>query len=331
MSEPSYLALATSGELERRAREAWDGLTACRLCPRQCSVDRLAGQTGVCRMGAQPVVASWNVHCGEEPPISGRRGSGTIFFSGCSGRCLFCQNYPISQLRVGRQVTVERLAGMMLELQGRGCHNINLVTPTHFVSAILRALVVAAARGLRLPLVYNCSGYESVETLRLLDGVVDIYLPDAKYADDEAARELSGFPGYVEANRAALKEMLRQVGPQLVLDETGVCQRGMIIRHLVLPHGLSQTRQVLSWIARELSPQVAVSLMSQYFPAYLALDHPYLGRKITDEEWEEAADAFDASGLENGYIQEPFDDADHIAVAGWDVDRGSVNAKHSAA
>ncbi|MHB0879031.1 MAG: radical SAM protein, partial [Anaerolineae bacterium] len=171
---PAYLALVASGELERRARAAWEGLHACCLCPRACGVDRLAGQTGVCRVGAEPVIGSWNVHFGEEPPISGSSGSGTIFFSGCTGRCLFCQNYPISQLGVGKPVTVQRLAGIMLELQRRGCHNVNLVTPTHFVPAILRATAVAAREGLRLPLVYNTSGYDSLETLALLDGVVDV-------------------------------------------------------------------------------------------------------------------------------------------------------------
>ncbi|MGQ9555838.1 MAG: radical SAM protein, partial [Anaerolineae bacterium] len=208
---PSYLSLLSSGELERRTRVAWESLRSCRLCPRQCGADRLAGKLGACRMGAEPVVAAWNVHFGEEPPISGGHGSGTIFFSGCTGRCLFCQNYPISQLGVGQPITVQRLAGLMLELQGRGCHNINLVTPTHFVPAIMRALLVAAQRGLNIPIVYNTSGYESVATLQLLEGTVDIYLPDAKYADERAARALSGFRGYVAANRAALQEMLRQV------------------------------------------------------------------------------------------------------------------------
>ena len=276
-------------------------------------------------MGAEPVVAAWNVHFGEEPPISGNHGSGTIFFSGCTGRCLFCQNYPISQLGVGQPITVQRLAGLMLELQERGCHNINLVTPTHFVPAILRALLVAARRGLNIPIVYNTSGYESVATLQLLEGAVDIYLPDAKYADEQAARELSGFRGYVAANRAALQEMLRQVGPDLTLDEQGVGQRGMIVRHMILPNGLSQTAAVLAWIASALSSKVHVSLMSQYFPAHRALTHPDLNRKINATELEAALAALDNAGLENGWLQEPFEDGDHEPVSGWE------RARHSAA
>jgi len=267
-------------------------------------VNRLQGKQGFCRAGAQPKVASWNVHPWEEPPISGTRGSGTIFFSGCTGRCLFCQNYPISQLGVGNEVSVERLAEMMLELQHKGCHNINLVTPTHFVPQIMAALPYAIERGFRLPLVYNTSGYEMLETLELLEGVVDIYLPDAKYADDETARRLSGFVGYVEANRAALKEMYRQVGEELALDDEGIAWRGLIVRHLVLPDGLAGTPEVLRWLAEHLSPRVHVSLMDQYFPAHKAVGHPILGRKITVEEYEEALSAFDEAGLENGWKQE---------------------------
>ena len=237
--EPSYIALHRSGELAARAQAALASLAHCELCPRACGVDRLAGKRGVCKVGAEPVVASWNVHRWEEPPISGTSGSGTIFFSGCTGQCRFCQNYPISQFGYGNHVTNERLAEMMLELQGRGCHNINFVTPTHFVPQILAAVDLAAGQGLRLPLVYNTSGYETLETLRLLEDVVDLWLPDAKYADDRVARRLSGFPRYVENNRATLQEIYRQVGDELVLDEDGIARRGMIIRHLVLPGGLA--------------------------------------------------------------------------------------------
>jgi len=301
---PSYLELHRSGELKRRIERAYAMLSQCRLCPRECGVDRLRGERGFCRAGAEPIVASWNVHPWEEPPISGTRGSGTIFFSGCTGRCLFCQNYPISQLGVGNTVSVQQLAEMMLELQDRGCHNINLVTPTHFVPQILAALELAIEGGLRLPLVYNTSGYERVETLQLLDGVVDIYLPDAKYADDETARRLSGFVRYVEANRAALREMFRQVGDELVLDGEGIARRGLIVRHLVLPEGLAGTPKVLRWIAENLSPHVYVSLMDQYFPAHKAVGHPVLGRKITAEEYAEALRAFEEAGLTNGWMQE---------------------------
>ncbi len=263
-----------------------------------------AAAAAACGVGAEPVIAAWNVHPWEEPPISGTRGSGTIFFSGCTGKCVFCQNYPISQLRYGNAVSIERFAAMMLQLQRRGCHNINFVTPTHFVPQILAGVDVAAAQGLRLPLVYNTSGYETVETLRLLEGVIDIWLPDAKYTDDAIARRVSGFPGYVASNRAALREIFRQVGGELVLDGDGIARRGLIIRHLVLPGGLADTAGVLRWIATELSPQVHVSVMDQYFPAYHAFGDPLLGRKITAAEYEAALQAFDAAGLENGWLQE---------------------------
>ncbi len=301
---PSYLALHASGELEKRIAQAYARLRACDICPRRCGVDRTRGETGFCRAGLEPIVASWNVHLWEEPPISGTRGSGTIFFTYCTGRCLFCQNYPISQLGVGQLVSTARLAEMMLELQGRGCHNINLVTPTHFVPQIIAALPVAIAGGLSIPLVYNSSGFESVETLRLLEGIVDIYLPDAKYDDPKVARELSGFPDYVAANRAALQEIYRQVGEDLICDENGIAQRGMIIRHMLLPQGLAGSAAIFQWIAQTLSPRVHVSVMSQYFPAHRAVGHPVLGRKITWEEYEATLDAFAAAGLENGWQQE---------------------------
>ena len=301
---PGYIALYDSGELARRAEAAWASLAKCELCPHRCRVDRLAGERGVCRMGARPKVSSWNTHRWEEPPISGTRGSGTIFFSGCTGRCLFCQNYPISQLDHGDVVSVERLATMMLELQQKRVHNINFVTPTHFMAAILAALPHAVRQGLRVPLVYNTSGYETVESLRLLDGIVDIWLPDAKYGDNRVARRLSGFVNYVENNRAALREIYRQVGSDLALDEEGVARRGMIIRHLVLPHGLAGTAEVLHWIAQELSPQVHVSLMDQYFPAHRAIGDAELGRHVSAEEYEAALEALYAAGLERGWRQE---------------------------
>jgi putative pyruvate formate lyase activating enzyme len=300
---PGYVRVQASGELARRIDRAYEILRHCTLCPRACGIDRFADKRGYCGAGAEPVVASWTAHIWEEPPISGTKGSGTIFFSHCTGRCLFCQNYPISQLGVGRRVSIQRLADMMLELQARGCHNINLVTPTHFVPQILAALSLAIEGGLRLPLVYNSSGYETVETLHLLEGVVDIYLPDAKYGDDGVATQLSGFQGYVAANRAALQEMYRQVGQDLILDENGLALRGLIIRHMVLPEGLSGTHEVLAWIARELSPFIHISLMAQYFPAHKAVGDPVLGRRISDEEYLQALEAFDSAGLERGWRQ----------------------------
>ncbi len=301
---PSYLKLHASGELARRIAAARERLAACDICPRLCGVNRLRGETGYCRAGALARVAAWNVHPWEEPPISGARGSGTIFFSHCTARCQFCQNYPISQLGVGQDADARRLAGMMLELQDRGCHNINFVTPSHYVPQMLEALPIAIEGGLRIPLLYNTSGYDRVETLRLLEDIIDIYLPDAKYTDDAAARRLSGFIDYVAHNRAALIEMHRQVGSDLLLDEHGVAVRGMVVRHLVLPHNLSQTAEVLRWLAENLSPRIYVSLMAQYFPAYKMVGDPELGRGVTLDEYEAALDAFDAAGLENGWKQE---------------------------
>lgn len=308
-SEPRYLALHRSGELGRRVAEAWDRLAACDLCPRACGVDRLSGERGQCRGGARLQVASASLHHWEEPPISGWRGSGTVFFANCVGRCIFCQNYPISQLGVGRAVSELGLAERMLDLQGRGAHNINLVTASHYLPQVLKALDIAAGRGLRIPLLYNTSGYDGMIALRLLDGVVDIYLPDAKYADDACASRLSGFHGYVAANRAALTEMARQVGVDLELDGDGIARRGLIIRHLVLPgangHSTgSQTRDVLAWIANNLSPRVHVSLMSQYFPAYKAVDHHQLGRRLLTGEYDDALAAFEDLGLEKGWQQD---------------------------
>ena len=310
MTQPSYLEHFTSGELLRRVARANDVLARCSLCPRACGVDRSAGARGFCRADVTPMVASWNAHPWEEPPVSGVRGSGTIFFSHCTGRCLFCQNYPISQLGAGKPVSIEDLAGMMLELQKRGCHNINFVTPTHYVPQILSALPIAIRRGFHLPLVYNTSGYDVVETLRLLDGIVDIYIPDAKYADDGIALELSGFVDYVQANHAALREMHRQVGDDLALDDQGIAQRGMIVRHLVLPHGLAGTAEVFRWLAGNLSRRIHVSVMDQYFPAHQAVGHPLLGRTVTSEEYIAAMESFDEAGLERGWWQEHSQDAE---------------------
>ncbi|MHB9032125.1 MAG: radical SAM protein [Anaerolineae bacterium] len=301
---PPYRALYESGALRRWVRQAQQILENCTLCPRLCRINRLHGETGYCQAGTAVRVASWNVHRWEEPPISGTEGSGTVFFSYCTGRCSFCQNYPISQLGHGQDVTPERLGGMMLELQRQGCHNINLVTPTHYVPQILAAVESAAALGLQIPLVYNTSGYDRVETLRLLDGVVDIYLPDSKYSGDSVAARLSGYKNYVVNNQLALQEMYRQVGAELVLDEHGLARRGMIIRHLVLPNDLSQTGQVLRWIKENLSNQLHVSLMAQYFPAWRAVETQELNRSITLDEYQAAIDALEEYGFENGWQQE---------------------------
>lgn len=292
----------TPDELRRRLREAYRLLRPCRVCPWNCATDRRTETSGHCRSGWQPVVSSANLHRGEEPPLSGRRGSGTIFFARCSLDCRFCQNWPISHLGHGEPATVAGLAQAMLRLQRRGAHNINFVTPTHWTPQILAAVALARRNGLDLPLVWNSSAWENVETLRLLDGVVDIYLPDLKYGDDAAAERCSGVRGYWAVATAAILEMSRQVG-RLTLDDDGVATRGLIIRHLVLPGGLAGTRRVLRWIAEHLPAGTAVSLMGQYFPAGAALDDPVLGRALHRAEYEEACALLDDFPEIEGWTQ----------------------------
>jgi putative pyruvate formate lyase activating enzyme len=282
--EPAYLALHRSGELAVRARLALDRLASCDLCARYCRVDRLAGTRGaVCRTGRRARVASYGPHHGEERPLSGRRGSGTIFFAWCSLRCVFCQNWEISQEGEGLEVGAEDLAAMMLELQAAGCHNVNLVTPSHVVAQVLEAVAIAAEAGLRIPLVYNTGGYDSPEALALLDGVVDVYMPDLKYGSSEVARRYSHVPDYVEVNHRAVREMHRQVG-DLVLDERGVAVRGLLVRHLVLPGDLAGTEEVLAFVASELSPDTYLNLMAQYRPCHRAEEHQPLDRRPTTAE-----------------------------------------------
>ncbi len=291
-------------ELQRRIETAYQLLEHCRVCPRECGVNRLKNdKLGFCRSGLNPVISSVSPHHGEEPPISGSRGSGTIFFTNCNLRCAYCQNYPISQMGNGAERSPGELACQMLWLQEQGCHNLNLVTPTHFMPQILKALGIARERGFSLPIVYNTSGYESVESLRLLDGIVDIYLPDMRYSDESTARRFSVAPYYPEINRAAVMEMYRQVG-NLQLDEKGIAKRGLIIRHLVLPHGISGTEGVMKFLAEEISKDVFISLMSQYFPAFKANEMKELSRRITAKEYEDARRIMEKYGLENGWMQE---------------------------
>jgi len=282
-------------ELQARAREAMGRLRCCTICPRLCRVDRTQGQRGFCRTLDVPFVSSWGPHFGEERPLVGRHGSGTIFFGQCNLRCLYCQNWSISQLGEGAQMSTRRLAELMLELQGLGCHNINLVTPTHQVPMILQALVEASREGLRLPIVYNTGGYESIETLRLLEGIVDIYMPDFKYWDPQVAKELSKAEDYPQVAREALKEMHRQVG-DLVIKE-GVAVRGLLVRHLVLPGGLAGTPEVMRFIAQELSPNTYVNVMAQYYPCYKAFEHPPLDRRLSPQEYKDAVEAALRAGL----------------------------------
>jgi len=267
-------------------------------------VNRLDDErSGTCGTGRWADVASHNAHHGEEPPISGRAGSGTIFFSHCNLQCAYCQNYPISQMGEGRRAGPEDLAGMMLTLQERGCHNLNVVTPTHVVPQILEALEIAVAQGLRIPLVYNSSGYDSLEELRLLDGVVDIYMPDSRYGSNEPAAQYSGVKNYVTVNRSALREMHRQVG-DLILNGEGVARRGLLVRHLVLPHGLAGSEAVLRFIAEEISSRTYLSLMAQYFPAYKAVKDGPLERKISAQEYEKVLDLAERFGLTRGWSQD---------------------------
>ena len=300
---PSYLDLWATGELRERARRASQILKACRLCPRRCGVDRIRGERGFCRSGLVPIVSSYNVHHGEEPPISGVRGSGTIFLTHCNLHCVFCQNYPISQLGVGGEKSVEALGQMMIELQERGCHNINWVTPTHFVPQILDALCFAVERGFRLPLVYNTNGYDSLETLELLDGIVDIYLPDMKYADEGTARAYSQAPNYPAVNASAIQEMYRQVGGGEYAGD-GTMERGLIIRHLLLPNGLAGTEGMARFVAETLSRQCGISLMTQYFPAYRAKGFPKIRRRLSRQEFEEAMEILERYRLSGGWMQE---------------------------
>ena len=271
-------------------------LEACCVCPRRCGVNRLASESGKCHITNEVMVSSYGPHFGEDAPLVGRYGSGTIFFTYCNLRCVFCQNYSISQLGEGVVVSREGLASMMLDLQAKGCHNINLVSPTHVVPHILDALELAVAKGLRLPLVYNSGGYDSLETLKLLDGIVDIYMPDMKYSDDKIAEQLSGVKDYFEANRAAVKEMHHQVG-DLEIDEHGIAQSGLLIRHLVLPYGLAGTREIVCFLAQEISINTYLNIMAQYHPCYKAFDIPKLSRPVNQQEFSEAIELAQKQGL----------------------------------
>ena len=279
-------------ELKTRSQKAYETLKSCTLCPRQCRIDRTAGQQGVCRAGSQAKVFSFMPHHGEEPVLSGESGSGAIFFSNCHMKCVYCQNYTFSQLGQGKEMSDQRLAQMMLDLQAMKCHNINLVSPTHYVPQILNALYLAKDKGLTIPIVYNTGGWESLDTLKLLDGIVDIYLADMRYADSQVAKKYSSVDDYAQINQAAVLEMYRQVGT-----------KGLIIRHLVLPGGLAGTEIIAKFIAEKVSKDVSISLMSQYHPTYKAADYPLINRKITSKEYQKAVDAVLDDGLKNGWIQ----------------------------
>jgi putative pyruvate formate lyase activating enzyme len=294
--EPVYLQTQRKGLLRRAVEQAFGRLSGCTLCPRMCRVDRLAGKTGVCATGRLACVSSFNAHFGEEAPLVGEQGSGTIFFTHCNLLCLFCQNFDISHQGIGQEVSEQQLADIMVALQRQGCHNINFVTPSHVVPQLLAALEIAVADGLNVPLVYNSGGYDRPETLELLDGVIDIYMPDFKFWDPEVARQTCGAPDYPEVARQALTEMHRQVG-DLVLDQNGIARRGLLVRHLVLPGDMAGTRQVMRFIARDLSPRTYVNVMSQYRPCGRAEEVPGLDMPLSPVEYRRAVDAAVEEGL----------------------------------
>lgn len=303
-------------KLEERVEQLESLLRSCTVCPKDCGNDRLKDEIAACYSGRLPIVSSYTAHFGEEPVLSGTRGAGNIFFGNCNLRCVYCQNYQISQTwreQKKNEVTHERLAEMMLELQERGVHNIGFVSPTHFAPQMARAILIAARQGLTLPIVYNTNAYDSVEVLRLLDGIVDVYLPDLKYADSAAGFEYSKVRDYKEHARAAIKEMHRQMGNELVFGEDGLLKQGLLIRLLVLPNGIGDIEDNLRWIRDELSPKTAISLMAQYYATNkAATDERYilLSRRISEGEWYEAVSLLEDLGMEEGFMQE-YESASH--------------------
>ena len=295
--EAAYMALLRSGELKQRVEAAYKRMAVCNLCAWECKCDRYSDKLGICRTGSRSRISSYGPHLGEEDPLRGWRGSGTIFFARCNLRCQYCQNHDISQADSGRLVEPEELAAIMLELQNAGCHNINFVSPSHVVPQILAGVLIAAQAGLRLPLVYNTGGYDSLKTLALLDGVIDIYMPDMKYASKQIGLHYSKIRNYPQANQAAVKEMHRQVG-DLQIDERGLAQRGLLVRHLILPHGLAGTAEIVRFLAQEISTNTYLNLMDQYRPAYNARQYDKLKRPIKPEEYQEALQLAQQAGLE---------------------------------
>lgn len=294
--EPRYVKAHAQGVLAEKAETAMQMLSSCRVCPRDCGPDRTRSERGICCAGFLPKVSSFSPHFGEERPLVGTHGSGTIFLTHCNLGCIFCQNYSISHQNEGREVSFETLAKMMLELQHRGCHNINFVSPTHYVPQILKALLLAVEKGLSVPLVYNTGGYDALDTLRLLDGVIDIYMPDFKYGRGEPATQYSQAPDYPEVAKKALKEMHRQVG-DLETDDSGIALSGLLVRHLVLPEGLAGTREVMFFLATEISRNTYVNIMDQYYPCGDIPPGSPLRRRITREEYLQALEAAEREGI----------------------------------
>ena len=292
-------------------------LESCCLCPRNCGVNRKNGQTGKCKASANVKIALYSIHQFEEPCISGEKGSGTVFFSNCNLNCVFCQNYEISQLGKGKEITIKRLSEIFLEQQERNVENINLVTPTSYVPQIIEALKIAKKSGLKIPIVYNTNGYESLETIKMLKGYIDIYLPDLKYAENDVAKEYSKIDNYFEIATKAIQEMIRQVGiPEL--NKKGIMQKGVMIRHLVLPSYIENSKKVLKWIKDNLDDKIYVSIMAQYFPTYKAKEYEKINRKLTKEEWKEIENYIEKLEIENGYMQE-LGEHEEEYVPKWDI------------
>lgn len=308
--EPKFLKLFRTGELQSRVQALEKMLESCSICPKNCGNNRLKNEIAACYSGRLPIVSAYTPHFGEEPFLTGKHGAGNIFFGNCNLRCVYCQNYQISQTwkeQKLNEITHEKLAEIMLELQEKGCHNIGFVSPTHFVPQMVRAILLAAEKGLRLPIIYNTNAYDSVEVLRLLDGIVDIYLPDLKYSDSSVGFQYSKVRDYVKYARMAIKEMFRQTGDQLIFDENGLLKSGLVIRLLVLPNDLAGIEESLKWIKEELSPRVAISLMAQYYPTHKAVSDPryiLLSRRISLREWFYAVEALEILGFQEGFIQE---------------------------
>lgn len=297
--KPTYLSLSLE-EIEKRAEELFECLSSCSICPRKCNVNRQKGVTGFCRVKDLPFVSSFNAHFGEESVLVGAFGSGTIFFTSCNMNCVFCQNYEISQLMEGEVVSFEELANIMLRLQDLGCHNINLVSPTHQVPMIVKSIAIAVKNGLKIPIVYNTNAYDSVKTLKLLEGIVDIYMPDAKYSSNRISKKYSNTDDYFIVMKEAIKEMHRQVG-DLIVNSQEVAERGLLVRHLVLPGNLSGTEEVMEFLSKEISKDTFINIMDQYYPCYKAYSYPEISRRITREEFLEAISTARKWGLRRLY------------------------------
>lgn len=302
MFEPAYISALKEGTLQEKVDQARARLRECNICPRNCKVNRLEAETGFCKVGARAIISSANPHFGEEAPLVGSGGSGTIFMTSCNLQCVFCQNYEISHLMEGQEVDTDTLGSLMVGLQRLGCHNINFVTPSHVVPQILEAVKWAAEEGLRVPLVYNSGGHDSVETLRLLDGVIDIYMPDLKFMDSRISKELMNAPDYPEVARAAIIEMHRQVG-DLQINEKGIATRGLLVRHLVMPDDLAETRKAMRFLATEVSTNIYVNIMNQYRPCGRAHEHPKLDRSVTRDEYTRAIDVAREEGIEGSMTE----------------------------